>query len=82
MGNFNNSSDFSSEREEYNKKLRNEFANEIVTKISETGVDFKNFLQAVFAEKILTEKQEEILKLLYGFNDGVIKNANQVAQIL
>lgn len=72
----------SSDREEFNRKLRNEFADEIVEKISETGVDFNNFLQAVFSEKILTDRQEEILKLLYGFDDGIIKNAYQVAQIL
>lgn len=66
---------------EINKSYRKEFADEIVAKISES-VDFKKFLQAVFDEKILTARQGEVLKLLYGFDDGIVKNANQVAIML
>lgn len=66
---------------EINKSHRNEFADEIVAKISES-VNFKKFLQVVFDEKILTARQEEVLKILYGCDDGIAKNANQVAIML
>lgn len=79
MRNFSNNN-FSDWRK-IHKSHRNEFANAIVAKISES-VDFKKFLQAVFDEKILTETQEKALKLLYGCDDGIVRNVYQVEAIL
>lgn len=70
-----------SNREESHKNYSIKFADEIVAKISE-NVDFKKFFQAVFDEKILTERQEKILKLLYWWDDGIAKTAYCVAKTL